>query len=512
MTAALLAVLLPAFADLPVTAGPDGGLVYAVLNERGDVLPDFSRCGYKGGDRAIPDVPARLTVAPGPGDDTARIQAALDTAGRWDWRSDGFRGAVELEAGLFEISGSLRLGRSGVVLRGAGARDAAAGGTELRATGGAEQVVIEVRGSDGPVPEEKTAAAVTDAVVPVGADALHVAADAGFAPGDRVLVRRRGNAAWIAALGMDRIARKAGRELKQWEPFTLEYDRVALETAADAGGLRLTLDAPIPCAIEARWGGGEVVRYREDRRLEKVGVEDLLLVSAFDPAVRGDYDGVSYFADEDHADWAVTVRDARDGWVRRVEARHFVMGLLKAVGGKWITAADCACLDPVSRIEGGRRYAFDLNAGSELCLVRDCRGRYGRHDFVFGAKVCGPNVFLRCRSEFPLANSEPHQRWAVGGLYDNVEAPIAVQDRWNWGTGHGWAGANFVLWNCRGELTVQQPPTAWNYAVGHVGPTGDAYQDRPAGLIASRSRPADPASLYEAQLRDRKSRERPPRK
>ena len=33
----------------------------------------------------------------------------------------------------------------------------------------------------------------------------------------------------------------------------------------------------------------------------------------------------------------------------------------------------------------------------------------------------------------------------------------------------GWAGANTVFWNCKGDFLVQKPPTAQNYSFGHVG-------------------------------------------
>ena len=75
-------------------------------------------------------------------------------------------------------------------------------------------------------------------------------------------------------------------------------------------------------------------------------------------------------------------------------------------------------------------------------------------------------MFLDCKSENDFATSEPHHRWSVGGLYDNVNAHLAVQDRQWMGSGHGWAGANYVLWNCEGSLICQKPPTAQNWAIG----------------------------------------------
>ena len=46
-----------------VYPGPDGRLVY-VPDEKGNIIPDFSHCGYMGGGVALPDVPVVLTVRP----------------------------------------------------------------------------------------------------------------------------------------------------------------------------------------------------------------------------------------------------------------------------------------------------------------------------------------------------------------------------------------------------------------------------------------------------------------
>lgn len=84
-----------------------------------------------------------------------------------------------------------------------------------------------------------------------------------------------------------------------------------------------------------------------------------------------------------------------------------------------------------------------------------------------GARVAGPNAFVFCTTgKNSYASSEPHHRWSVAGLFDNVEAPIALQNRLNMGSGHGWSGANYVAWNCRGSMICQQPPTAQNYCFG----------------------------------------------
>lgn len=119
----------------------------------------------------------------------------------------------------------------------------------------------------------------------------------------------------------------------------------------------------------------------------------------------------------------------------------------------------------------------------------------------------GPNVFLDCKSERDHATSEPHHRWSVGGLYDNVQAAMAVQDRQWMGSGHGWAGANYVMWNCGGSLVCQQPPTAQNFAIGFVGAKSKGAFARPDGFWESFGQHVEPRSLYLQQLQDRRGTE-----
>ena len=61
-----------------------------------------------------------------------------------------------------------------------------------------------------------------------------------------------------------------------------------------------------------------------------------------------------------------------------------------------ISVQDVAMLDPKSKIEGGRRYCFCVDAPSSRILFQRCFARNGRHSFVSGARVPGPIVFTHC--------------------------------------------------------------------------------------------------------------------
>jgi len=482
-----------------VFPGPDGKLQYAPM-PNGDTIPDFSNCGYMGGGVALPDVSVKVTVNPegASKDDTRRIQEAIDAVAKMPADAHGVRGAVLLSKGTYRIGGQLKITAGGVVLRGEG--DGEQGGTTLIATGKERRAVIGVLGASGARGDARSATKVTDDRVPVGAHSFNVQDAKGFKVGDAVIVRRVGNAAWISFIGMDKIQGRPGaaNTTKQWVPFDLNFDRVinAVE------GNRVTVDAPITCAIEQQWGGGSLVKASDAGRIEQVGIEDLRAVSEYDPAIKKNERGSDYLADDDHADYLATFDNVKNAWLRRCTAVHMYQGVTHLEGGaKWVTVADCRSLAPVGTITGGTRYSFNYN-GQQLLTIR-CFSSDGRHSFVVGSRVPGPNAFVDCASEKDHATSEPHHRWSVGGLYDNVRSHIAVQDRQWMGSGHGWAGANYVLWNCEGSMVAQTPPTANTWVVGFVGEKGKPAFERPDATRDATGTHVEPRSLYLKQLEDR---------
>ena len=127
-----------------VSPGKDGRLAYDA-DAHGNRVPDFSSCGYAGGNRLIPDAPVRVVVAPRPGDNTARIQKAIDYVGRLPADTNGLRGAVLLLRGRHEVFGSLWLTNSGVILRGQGVGE---DGTVLVAAGLDRRTLLRICGRD----------------------------------------------------------------------------------------------------------------------------------------------------------------------------------------------------------------------------------------------------------------------------------------------------------------------------------------------------------------------------
>jgi hypothetical protein len=507
--------------DLPPTTsliypGVDGQLVY-VNDSLGNRIPDFSHAGYKGGGVRLPHVPTKKIVWPVAGDNSSIIQAAIDEVSALSPDAAGFRGAILLKMGSYVLDKPLYIKASGVVLRGEGMSDI---GTILlgRLPGNTQgptfrrPALINVGGDSGVKPLEQTKQLITTSYVPVGAVTFNVTSAKAFKNGDRVLVRRIGNHDWIKQIGQDSIA--VGR--KSWKPFVINYDRIVTSVSANT----ITIDAPIFTAIDARWGGGEIVKY-SDERIADVGIENLRGVSAYDPTVRtraygnmdrpsfddpvSRYEGEEYFSDENHYFNFISISNARDAWVRNISALHFGGSvILSNAGTKWVTVQDCESREPVSIRMGARRFTFQMNG--QFCLVQRCFSQKGRHSFVLQGFEASGNVFLNCQAVNPYSTSEPHNKWVNGVLYDNVKAPLTAR---YWDYIIGWAGANIVFWNCEGDFLLQSPPTARNYSFGHIGVNAVIFnaplQDlsKPRGHIESLDKHVAPKSLYLAQLKQR---------
>jgi hypothetical protein len=476
-----------------------GRLVYRA-DERGNTIPDYSRAGYGGGGVRLPEVSVVVRLAPqAQGDDGARIQAAIDEVSRRPVDARGFRGAVLLQRGTFRVAESLAIREGGVVLRGEG-RDMARGGTEIIATGKKKRTLIEIGLARGPGRREidGTRRRITDAYVPWSARSFSVDTSAGYKVGDRIVVHRPSTAAWISAIGMDRIKPRPGAdpaETKQWKAG--DYDLHFERTVVAIDGNRITLDAPVMNALDAQYGGGSIYQYTFPRLVE-AGVEHLRLVS--------EYERGKETSDEDHAWTGIDLGAVENAWVRDVTFVHFSHAVDADRNALFFTLQDLEHLDPVSLLTGSRRYSFGLNG--QYGLAQRCFARGARHTFVNGSRALGPNVFLDGQAVQAHADSGPHHRWSVGTLYDNIsdDNQLRVQDRQYSGSGHGWAGVQQVFWNCTSKsLVVQAPPTAQNWAIGCVGEfvKGSWAPDAPLGIVEATGTPVRPRSLYLAQLEAR---------
>lgn len=481
----------------------------------GNRLLDYSGVGYKGGIVAIPNVIAKTNLSPVAGDNGARIQAAINYVATLSLDSNGFRGAVQLAPGLYPVSNSIIIATSGIVLRGAGDGGDTNNNTVLYATYvGASQPSLVLLSNSASYTTLATHN-ITNHYVPAGARSFNVDSTNGFSVGTPVFVRRPSTSLWITNLGMNLVS-------PAWSAGS--FDIYADRTITRLEGNTVTLDEPITCALDQQYGGGTNFSYAWPARISNVGVEYLRGISGFNPSVVTNTSAsTNYFSDENHT-WAFVDFEGAvaNGWVRNVTASNFAYACVQLSGAsasrpgvRNITVRDCTSLDPVSEITGGRRYAFVLN-DSQFCLIQNCYTRNDRHQFVTQSLTVGPNVFVDGLSDLAWNDCGPHFRWATGAIWDTVtvngdnsgDGVLAVRNRGNLGTSHGWAGANEVVWNSKATgLTVENPPTARNWLIGSIGPlaanNAAIPYPPPAGTYDSLGSNVFPNSLYYAQLQDR---------
>lgn len=463
-------------------------------DDLGNTIPDFSNVGYRYADENIPYIEVKIAISPSGGDDGQRIQDAIDYVSKLPVDSNGFRGAVLLKKGVFKVAGQIVISADGVVLRGEGQNDS---GTIIIGTGKIKRSLIWVNGKGSLSEISGTRQKIFESYVPVGRKYLIVNNASAFKKGDDFVIFRPGTQNWITDIKMDQIPLDpSGGTVTQWNSsgYDLKYERVVSAVSGDT----LFFRNPIVMAIDEKYGGGFVYKSQFTGRIKNVGIEDILFKSEF-----------TSDTDEDHAWTAVELSRVMHSWVRNITAKHFGYAAVSIdYTAKHISVVKCSSLEPKSLVTGSRRYSFNCNG--QLNLFDECFASEGRHDYVLGSRVCGPNVFVNSSAEKASNDIGPHHRWATGALFDNITTnhSINVQDRSYMGSGHGWAGANMVFWNCKANSSVTQSPwsSAKNYNIGFIGnKDAGAFPSRPDGEWEGLNLSGlNPQSLYVAQLEDRK--------
>ena len=486
-----------------VFMGDDGKLVY-VPDYRGNRMPDYSGAGYKNGKEKIPDAPAVIEVKPSGGDDTEAIQAAIDYVSSLPARDDGIRGAVQLSKGVFQVSGMFTMATDGVVLRGSGNDNANA--VDVFATGPVESYVkehadtsgtiilltttipetrmLDIGGTGGATAVKNTDSKITDNYVPTGANSFTVEDASSFAVGDDIIIEQTGNMAWVHEIGMDQIPPRTTVDanvknnessgINQWTEQTWKFERQI--TAVE--GNKITIDIPVAGAIAEKWGGAKIYKYTDTGRVQNVGIENMRVVAAW--TLNENNVDMTY-----HAGELVTIKNAKDIWIRNVTTEHLnLYNINISSSAKRITVEDFYDLvapytfymGPDYESTGRTNYTtlvyvgrYGVYIAGQQVLVNRVHGTNLRHMVEYSSRAAGPNVTYDGESLTYFNQMGPHQYWSVAGLYDNVDGAIHIQNRLNMGSGHGWSGAWFTAWNCTDRLAVQKPPTAQNWAIGHIG-------------------------------------------
>lgn len=438
--------------DAPIQISEDGRLSYKA-DANGDRVPDYSYCGFKLSEVPIPDIPVKVIVPMINGDATAKIQAAIDYVSSLPVNKEGFRGAVLLEKGNYQIHGSLTIRSSGVVLRGSGSGKEE---TVLVGTGVDRKTLIRITGINDRLVEKRVQLA--DVYVPVNATRLTFKSGHPFKVGDEIIVNRPSTKEWLEKLGTDKIGIHVDYQLTKWDPGDFDHNWYRKVTAVTPESV--TIDVPLTNALDPQYGGGKVSKYTWEGLIYNVGVENLRCLSTFDSTNP---------KDENHRWMAITLDNARDSWIRRVVAENFV----SAAVAVWetasrITVEDCKSLAPIGENGAYRRYSFHT-LGQQVLFQR-CYAEYGYHAFSVGFTTPGPNAFVQCYSYLPTNFSGAIGGWSTGVLFDKMTIDggnLSLTYRDVDGQGGGWTAANSLSWQSRAaQLHLAAPPTAQNWAYG----------------------------------------------
>ena len=470
---------------MPIHITEDGKLIYYAY-PNGDRVPDFSFCGYRRSEYPIPYIEAKVYVNPTEGDATQLIQDAIDYVSSLPLQANNFRGAVQLLPGTYNIEGQLLIRTSGVVLRGSGCHTS--GRTILRAKGFTKNELIRVLGYNNATASEKLK--IKDEYVPV--NATFIPLDSTYSHlkvGDKIQIVRPCTSEWLKEIGTDQLGNQQEYNFSKWQPgqYTMKWERNIIQITEKG----IKIDVPITMSLDPQYGGGYIVPLQWKGRIYNIGIENLCCISDFDK---------QNTKDENHRWQAVTFNHIQNGWVRRIEARHFAgSAVMLLEGSSQITVEDCKYLAPISEIANHRRYAF--HTLGQLTLFQRCYSENGYRDFSVGKGVPGPNAFVQCHSECPYSFSGSAGGFSNGILMDKMTVSGGILEygyRDMADQGAGWTAANSLLWQGRASQThCVTPPTAHNWAYGMwTQPYGNGYYQLSHTFIK-------PESIFYAQLEER---------
>ncbi|MBO5427481.1 MAG: pectate lyase [Prevotella sp.] len=454
-------------------------------------LPDYSYCGYRMSAEALPDVAVKVFVSHKDGDQSARLQKAIDYVSSMKAdKMTGFRGAVLLDKGIYELSKPLRISASGVVIRGVSKTE-----TVLRKTGVDRGAVVYIEGKDDFRAIDTLH--ITDNYVAVGEKTIHVSEAVQAAKAQDILIVRPSTKEWIESIGCTVF----GGNLPYWGWKAGEMDVRWARSCTAVNDNALTLDAPLTTSLDKKWGDAFAVLYEWKGRISGCGVENLTIAS---DAVRQNAADPSRFTvasqpmDEDHVWDGVYIDNAENCWVRMCNFQGLAgSAVIVHRGAQQVTVEDCISRQPVSEIGGLRRRTF-LTMGGK-CLFLRCYSEEGINDFSAGYCAPGPNAFVQCDAVGSHGFSGGSSSWATGLLFDNVNIEgggISFKnlelDKW----GAGWNTANSTLYQCSASYIDCYSPAedAKCYAVGCW-----AYCQG-NGVWKSTNDHVSPYSLYTTQL------------
>lgn len=511
------------------------------------VLQDFSYAGYAMGERLIPelkdaaifDATRDFDADPtGTKDSTAAIQQAIDAA------AAAGGGVVYLGEGTYRVSPqgddqafALRIGDSGIVLRGAGA-----GRTFLlnTATYMRSKSIILVEGKPGASWKEEQDSVPITQKLSGPTTTIPVETTEPFHVGEWIILRNDPTTEWI----------KEHQE-PDWLGFeerigNILYLRriVAIDPSANV----LEIDIPTRYTLNPR-DGARV--YKKEGLLSEIGVEALSIGNIQHPGKEGwesldfaapdgdytrrlaeanslpeDFAAVRKSAYDVHSSYAIAFRYVVDGWIRDVDTfradgnttgAHLLSNGIVLRHCRNVTVEDCHFQLPQYGGGGGNGYMFRLDNTNE-CLLTGCIAESSRHGYSISGMASSGNVLHRCHDRNTARQtgstgqevtggrgSDHHQWFSHSNLIDASSAENSwFEARYRHGRmsrpQHNITSAHTVFWNTLGVSNSFHPFVVWSQQgrFGYViGTRGARPEVRTDGELPDITAPTDPVDHVE---------------
>lgn len=415
---------------------------------------------------------------------------------------------LQFQPGVYFFNKPLSINKSNIILEGLNTT-----GIIFRGIRGSNFNLIDIVGKRQLY--NKTIYPILDAFIPIGGQKIIVSLDNAnlLKIGNYIVITYEMNKNWVIKLGMDKITECIGADSSDtnWDSSNFVYNFERKIIAIDKTTGIITIDKEITSSLDVNYGNF-YIRTFNDTRISNIKIKNIQIESEYDKTIYkmvfpigSDVKELEYF-DENHPMNGINVQWAKNVIIENLVSYGFNQIVYLDRSSCYCTVLNCSYYRPASVIEGEKRYCFNINGQYNLCM--NCYAERGRHSFASASKNEGPLAFINCKARITYAWSEPHHRYNLCGLYDNLDDNIAVENRLFFGSGHGWIGAYYVLWNPKKQVICQNTPIATNFVIGgNNRDCGNLYITRYGYYFSSarfinfnNSLPLPFESLYQEQL------------
>ena len=507
----------------PYITENNGKLSYGRVNLSNDLIIDFSHAGYKGGVAlpSIDSIPVKRIVTATGVNDTTRIQAAINYVSNLPIQANGYRGAVLMQAGTYDIRKPVRITKSGVVLRGEGIGKTIWTSDALSEQRDGSNVFLEVDGGGSTVPKRELMGK-TSGNNPAGLRKVVYEHTNSSIPAPKV-------GDWIDVKML--LNKKGQEDLKMANPSNRNLNRGQVRMKVTgvkkkSGKIyELKTDIPLVFGLRPAYGGGEVRKLSRRSSVPKnIGIRDFMMQPKFNKSSNG-------LLVRKCKSIGITLNNVEDVWVDNMVLLNMYENGIKPLDECFQSTIKRVHVQSMPLASNEIRDGGYFTGGSfgfrgERMLLTAVTADVVRHG-PLGNQPAAYNAIVDLLR--PNNGCEPgHLNMVPASLFDRAgrAIPEGGINPMNAGSpGHGWLAQNALLWNCvvdkikcesprKGKERVQfgenypsfprnasEDPIFRNLAIGCFRRINEPRYD--ARDFISFKNLAVPDSIYVRQLQDR---------